>query len=138
MAAFATVADLLAGWPGKTFTESEEATAAVLLERAGAQLSSMLARHGVEVDPEDGEQAMNLLSTSCNMVRRAMAQPGAGVASFAQSIGSTNVSVNYRENAGELYLTQAEKDALGIAGRGGLKQLRTSIRRPDGSPAGGW
>lgn len=138
MTAFATVDDLLAGWPGKTLSDAESESAEVLLERASAQLSATLRRHGVEIDPEDGEQALNLLSVTCNMVRRSMSQGYEGVASFAQSVGSTNVSVNYRENDGGFYISKSDKELLGISGRGGFSMLRAAIHGPDGTMVDGW
>lgn len=138
MEAFATVEDLLSGWPGKTFTEAEEDSAETLLDRASAQLSSMLKQHGVAIDPEDEEQALNLLSVTCNMVRRSMSQGYDGVSSFAQTVGSTNVSVNYRENDGSFYVSKSEKELLGVSGRGGFRMLRAAIHNPDGSLVDGW
>ncbi len=138
MEAFATVEDLLAGWPGKTFTQAEEESAEARLERASAQLSSMLKRHGVTVDTSDEEQMLNLLTVTCNMVRRSMSQGFDGVSSFAQSVGSTNVSVNYRENDGGFRVLPSEKELLGISGRGGFRMLRAAIHNPDGSLVDGW
>lgn len=138
MEAFATVDDLRRGWPGKEFTFAEEEAAEALLKRASAQLSAMLSRHGVEVDTSDEEQMLNLLSVVCNMVRRSMSQGYEGVASFAQSVGSTNVSVNYRDNDGSFYISKQEQELLGISGRGGFRMLRAAIHNPDGSLVQGW
>ena len=138
MEAFATVDDFLAGWPGKELSAQEHYSVSVLLGRASAQLSATLRRHGVEVDPDDEEQAENLLSVTCNMVRRSMSRGYDGVASFAQSVGDTNVSVNYRENDGSFFISKSERELLGISGRGGLRMLRPAIRKPDGTPAEGW
>ena len=139
MTAFATVNDLLAGWPGKTLTDAEVDAAEVLLDRASAQLSAMLRKHGIAIDANDGEQAMNLLSVCCNMVRRSMSNPSAdGVASFAQSVGSTNVSVQYRDPDGGFYIKPQEKELLGISGRGGMKVLRMAIHDQDGALVEGW
>ena len=138
MVAFATVEDLLAGWPGKTLSSDEEDSVAVLLDRASAQLSAMLKQHGVEIDPMDDEQAQNLLSVTCNMVKRALSNGYDGVASFAQSVGSTNVSINYRDNDYSFYVSKSEKDLLGISGRGGFTMLRAAIHASDGSLVDGW
>ena len=125
-------------WPGKNFTDAEEESAEALLERASVQLSSMLRRREVEIDPSDEEQAVNLGTVACNMVRRAMQNKYDGVASFAQSVGSTNVSINYRESDGSFYVSDYEKDLLGISGRGGFRMLRAAIHKPDGTPVDGW
>ena len=136
MEAFASVDDLRAG--GRTLDIDDEA-AAVLLQRASAHLAALMRRHGVEVDPDDEVQEINLKSVVCNMVFRAVANGSAeGIASVAQSIGSTNVSVSYRDPDGSFYLSRSDKDLLGISGRGGFRMLRAAIRNPDGTPAEGW
>lgn len=137
--AYATVDDLAAGWPGwQKLTDDERATADTMLKRASAQLDTMLARHRVKVDESDATQAMNLCAVCCNMVRRAMSPSYEGVQSFAQSVGSTNVSINYRPNDGSFKLTRDEEDLLGLTGRGKAFMLRPAIHNPDGSPVDGW
>ena len=137
MKAFATVDDLAAGWPD--YDRSLDAVSGTLLERASARLSALLDRHGVEIDEEDDVQATNLKSVTCNMVRRSLNGPSAdGVASIAQGIGSTNVSVSYRDPDGSFYLSRSDRELLGISGRGGFRMLRPSIRNADGTPAEGW
>lgn len=136
MEAFATVDDLKA--TGRTLDVSDE-QAEVLLERASAQLATLLARHGIEVDPSDEVQATNLCTVTCSMVLRSISDGKAeGVSNFAQTIGSTNVSVTYRASDGSFYLSKSDKELLGISGRGGFRMLRSAIRNPDGTPAEGW
>ena len=136
MEAFATVEDLTAG--GRTLDVTAEA-AGVLLERASACLWALLSRHGVEVDPEDEVQVTNLRAVCCNMVMRSLSAGSfEGLSSVAQTVGSTNVQVSYREPDGSFYLSRSDKELLGIGGRGGGRMLRASIRRPDGTPAEGW
>ena len=136
MEAFATVDDLTEGW--KELSEAEEARATVLLDRASAQLAGLLAKHGVAIDPSDRIQHMNLVSVTCNMVKRAMSNGYENVTSFAQSVGSTNISVNYRDSDGAFYISKSEREVLGITGRGRMLVLRTAIHTPDGSLVDGW
>ena len=70
--AFATVDDLLDGWPNKTFSEQERIAAGVLLFRASGYLAGLLAKKHIEIDPSDMLQAVNLKTVTVNMVRRSM------------------------------------------------------------------
>ncbi len=113
MQAFATVEDLQLGW--RTLTAAEQAVAGELLERATAQLASLLSTHGIEVDPTDEIQAVNLKAVTCNMVRRAMNSGGPdGLASASQTIGSTVASVQWANPDGAFYLSKTDKQSLGI------------------------
>lgn len=117
MEPYATVADLLAGWPGKELSGPESESAAVLLARASAQLSALLAGRGIAVDADDEVQSQNLKTVACNMVRRAMATPGAdGVASMSQGIGATTASVTWNNPDGAFYLSKLDRDILGLRG----------------------
>lgn len=136
MEPFATVEDLEAGW--RELTDEERAMAPTLLERASAQLAWRLSKYGVTIDPTDEVQATNLVTVTCNMVRRAMPSSYEGFSTLAQSVGSTNVSLTIRDNDGSFFITRDEKDMLGISGRGKVVMLRSAIRNPDGTPVEGW
>lgn len=116
---FATVSDLLAGWPNRTFSTSEEGAASALLLRASAYLMTKLAPKGIEIDPEDELQALNLKTVTCNLVRRSMQSGGAeGVASAQQTIGSTSAQLTWSNPDGAFYLSKLDKEVLGLAGAG--------------------
>lgn len=136
MEAFATVDDLLAGWPGHPDIDDE--TAETLLLRATAQLTALLSRHHVGIDPEDEVQRVNLTGAVCSMVRGSMAQPYEGVASISQGIGSTSASVSFANPDGGFYVSKHWRDLLGISGGGKVRQVRAAVHNPDGTPAEGW
>lgn len=118
--AFATVEDLLAGWPNKTLNESERTAASALLDRATAQLMAMLANKHVEIDPEDEIQSENLKTVAVNMVRRSMASgDNEGLAHMSQTIGSTVASVQFSNPSGAFYLSALDREILGLSGKGG-------------------
>jgi hypothetical protein len=125
IAAFATVDDLQAGW--KTLTEAEQGVASTLLLRATAQLSAMLANGGIEIDPEDELQALNLQTVTCNMVRRSMSSAAVdGLSSVQQSIGSTSASVQVYNPDGAFFLSKMDKEILGLSDSGdGIGWART-------------
>lgn len=115
--AFATVDDLLAGWPGKTFDDRESAAADALLLRASAYLASLMRQARIEIDPEDELQALNLKTATVNMVRRSMASGDTdGISSMSQTIGSTVASVQLSNPSGSFFLSKTDKDALGLSG----------------------
>jgi hypothetical protein len=113
--AFATVADLQAGW--RTLTSAEQDVAETLLLRASAYLTTKLTRRGITIDTEYELQATNLNTVTCNMVRRSMASASvAGIAQMSQAIGSTSVSVQVSNPDGAFYLSHMDKDILGLTG----------------------
>ena len=136
MRVFATYNDLIAD--GR-MPDADQGAAGVLIERASAHLWALLAKHRIDVDDGDEVQATNLKAVCCNMVFRAL-QHGKmdGVASVAQSIGSTNVSVSYRDPDGSFFLSRSDKELLGIAGSRGHRSVRAAIHAPDGSLVDGW
>lgn len=122
--AFATVEDLQAGW--RTLNETEQGVAETLLLRATAQLYGLLASDGIEIDPADELQALNLQTVTCNMVRRSMAAGSAdGIAQVSQSIGSTSASVQLSNPDGAFFLSKMDKEILGIAGGDRIGWVRT-------------
>jgi len=115
MEAFATVDDLQAGW--RTLKDSEQAVANTLLLRASAFLATKLSKKGIEIDPEDELQALNLQTVTCNIVRRAMSSSAVdGISQMQQSIGSTNASVQIYNPDGAFFLSKNDMDVLGLTG----------------------
>lgn len=114
MDAYATVADLEAGW--RTLTAAETARAAELLDRATGFVAAKLRSRGADADTSDELQALNLRTVCCNVVRRAMSSGGDGVASMTQAVGSTSASVSWSNPDGAFYLTKSEREMLGISG----------------------
>ena len=118
--AFATVEDLLEGWPNKTLNESEQAAADALLLRASAYLATKLDKAGIPIDATDELQALNLKTVTCNLVRRSMASGDSdGLAQMSQTIGSTTASVSWANPSGAFWLSALDKEILGLAGSGG-------------------
>lgn len=117
--AFATVDDLLDGWPNKTFSEDERIAAGVLLFRASGYLAGLLAKKHIAIDPSDMLQAVNLKTVTVNMVRRSMSSGDVdGLASMSQTIGSTTAQVSWSNPSGSFYLSALDKDILGLSGGG--------------------
>lgn len=122
MDAFATVGDLEARWRELDGGERERAEA--LLMDATALISSM---RGFCAPEGDDELALaNLTAVTCAVVRRAMDAGGGayGVSQQSQTAGSFSESVTYTNPAGDLYLTKAERQRLGIG------RLRVSFVGP--------
>jgi hypothetical protein len=119
MEPFATVDDLLAGWPNKTMNDSERSSADALLRRASAQLASLMRNKGRAIDPSDDIQAENLRTVTVNMVRRSMMSGAAeGIKSVSQTIGSTTASAQWSNPDGAFYLSSMDKEVLGLLGGG--------------------
>ena len=132
--AFATVDDLLDGWPNKELNESETAAAGALLLRASAYLATRLRQAHIAIDAEDELQALNLKTVAVNMVRRSMASGDVdGLSSLAQTIGSTTAQVSWSNPSGAFYLSALDKEILGLTGRGGKAGWASLAQPPDDS-----
>lgn len=106
---FAEVSDLEARWRPLTGEESASADALLL------DASQMIVDEAGDVA---GIAAATLRRIVCAMVKRAMVVPdGIGVDSTQFGAGPFQESVKYANPMGDLYLTKAERRALGI-GRG--------------------
>ena len=139
MDVFATIEDLEAGWQHLHGTDISREVAETLLTRASAYISALLANRGIAIDPEDEVQKTNLTTVTCSLVRRSLMDlDKSNISSIAQSVGSTNVSISYRQQDGSFYLSDADKLLLGIKGNGKAKMLRAAIHNPDGSLVEGW
>lgn len=115
MEAYATVNDLEARW--RPMDQSEKKRAEALLQDAAAIIAANMGQSDVKVDGYDKVQRANLVRVSCAMVQRAMAQ-GDGQQEHAWG---GNLVTN---PSGDLYLSKADKKALGIGGsRVGLASL---------------
>lgn len=130
--AYATVADLEARWPEKTFTLDEEAAAGVLLDDAAVYLDSL-----VTVDSSDSHQADVLRIVSCSMVRRAMVASSSsalGVDEMSATMGAFSQTQHFSNPSGDMYLTGNERSLLGI-GSGYIGTLPAGIEGFYGSNA---
>lgn len=137
LSAFATVEDLQSGWQ-RSLTETEQGIAEELLMRATAQLSAMLAKHGIAVDGSDEIQVINLKTVTCNMVRRSMSAGDVdGVRSVSQTIGSTTASVQWGNPDGAFYLSKMDKDILGISSKSAYRSVLATANG-DASEERGW
>lgn len=106
MAAYAFFEDYAARYAAEP---TDEKRITVLLEDASAIIDSMLS----------GGTAPEALLTSiaCAMVNRAMAAADmGGISQYSEGAIGMTASVTYANPNGDLYLTQVEKDALGIGG----------------------
>lgn len=117
MEPFASYADLISGWP-EAATRLSQDVAETLLVRATAQLSAMLARCGIAVDPDDEVQAVNLCGAVCSMVRSSAAPSADGISSMQQTVGSTSANVSWSNPDGSFYLSKHWQGVLGITSGG--------------------
>lgn len=112
MNAYASVEDLRRLRP--SLSDSDEERARALLESASLQLRAKLKRRGA--DPQG--LAEELRAVCAAMVARAMSCPAsmAGVSQLSQgAIGFTG-TVSYANPSGDLYVTKAEREMLGLTG----------------------
>lgn len=110
---FASVADIEARW--RELSTSERTKATALLSDATA----LLLANGVVPDISDAIKSALLKSITCNMVIRSMPVGdnfNFGVSQYSQTVGAVSESFTMPNPTGDLYLTRAEKKALGISG----------------------
>lgn len=106
MAAYAFFDDYAARYAADP---ADEKRVTVLLEDASAIIDSMLSGGTAP--------AALLASIACAMVNRAMSAGGmGGISQYSEGAAGMTASVTYANPHGDLYLTQVEKDALGIGG----------------------
>lgn len=114
MKPLATLADLQKGW--RDLTDDEALEASTLIDRASAQLYTLLGRANIAVDPANELQMINLCTVTCNMVRRVLGGAD-NVSQISQTIGSTTASLSFSNPDGSLYLSKADKELLGLIGK---------------------
>lgn len=133
---FATVSDLTDGW--RALTEDEQSRASSLLVRASAMIASELDRAGVTWPPTTEPLMTNLVTVTCNVVRRAMSMPTdyQPVSQYTQSAVGYSETMAYANPNGDMYLTSQEKKSLGI-GRQRVGSMRAHIR-PGGAEVANW
>lgn len=136
MQPFATVTDLADGW--RTLTTDELARATSLLVRASAMIASELDRAGIAWPPTTEPLATNLVTVTCDVVRRAMSVPTdfQPVSQYTQSAVGYSETMSYSNPNGDLFLTAQEKSSLGI-GRQRMGFMRPHIR-PGGVEVANW
>lgn len=111
---FATATDLADRW--RPLSEEETTRATILLEDASRLILDEDTR-GIYAEALD-PASMSLVRIVCAMVKRAMLAPtgDAGpVSQMQQSAGPFTVSATYSNPAGDVYLTSAERRALGFS-----------------------
>lgn len=125
---FATVDDLESRWRPMGAGERERAGA--LLMDASVKIAAAMSRRGLPLEnPEDEYLGQSLLSVCCSMVARAMQVPDGmlGVTSHSQGAIGMTESFSYANPGGDLYMTRAEREQLGISGRSRIGSIRPSM-----------
>lgn len=120
--AYATYEDLQARW--RTLTESEQATATVLLDDAAAIIDAY-----VLIDTENEGQMERAKYVSCSMVRRSMMVSESdlvGINQASATMGPFSQQATFANPTGDLYLTAQEKAMLG-AGSSFIGAVRAKI-----------
>ena len=136
MQPFATTSDIADGW--RALTTDEQTRAESLLVRASAMIASELDRAGVTWPTTTEPLATNLVTATCNVVRRAMSVPTdfQPVSQYTQSAVGYSETMAYANPNGDMYLTAQEKSSLGI-GRQRMGFMRPHIR-PGGEEVANW
>ena len=119
------------------YPEDERDGLQTLLEDAAAYITGYLRNSGIEPDTEDEVNVRNLLNVTCEVVHRRLSVPVdmLGIKQYSTTAGPFTQSGTLANPSEEMYLTQAEKRLLGIAGRGKRGRIY-SIRphiRPEAS-----
>lgn len=113
---FATVADLEVRW--HTLSESEKATAEVLLGDASNLILSECPSANYVDDDDTAEQATRtatLKRITCSIVKRAMidgASDGPSVSERDQNAGPFGLREKFSNPTGDLFLTKSERKSL--------------------------
>jgi hypothetical protein len=110
---FAYVSDLEDRW--RPLTSDEQNRAEVLIDDA-SQLILDSDLRGIFADAVD-PASLTLVRTVCAMVKRAMSAPVdlAPVSQMQETTGPFGVTATYSNPAGDLYLSSAERRALGFS-----------------------
>lgn len=136
MEAFATTDDLRLRW--RELTDEEAKVAGERLLDATAYITSQLSKYRVPLldEGDDGYevQRRNLKAVTCNVVRRSMSSTGSALGDSAGApvsmetvtAGVFSQTYQYSNPLGDLYLTKAEKESLGI-GRLLVSTVRASM-----------
>lgn len=133
MDAFATVADLK-----RRTTVSDEERAETALMDASVIMVAAMKKSGVDYSSPDELQQAALVAVCCNMVKRTLAVDDdiPGVTQYSQGANGFSESWSYANPSGDLYMTKAERQMLGI--HGVISTARAEIHNPDGSLVDGW
>lgn len=108
---YATVADLEDRW--RTLNTAEAARADVLLGDAAVRLDVLCPPSDPPTEPELAARKI----VSCEMVKRAMANPGGtdgvGIASSQSGAGPFQQTLQFSNPSGDLYVTKSDRALLG-------------------------
>jgi hypothetical protein len=108
---FATADDLAARW--RPLSAEEEARADILLGDA-SQLILDEDKVGI-LDALEDPPSLTLVRIVCAMVRRAMMSGGDSASQTQQAAGPFSISTTFANPGGDLYLTSAERRAIGFS-----------------------
>ncbi len=131
MAAYATTAELAVRMR-RTFSDSDEAYAAAILDEIGSYLAQL-----VTIDSEDAMQASNLKYASLSMAARAMDSALASdVSSMTQQAGSYSETITYAapyatNNWWKLLKSSGYAGRLGLGGGIGIARPSYGVLEPD-------
>jgi len=116
MAAFATVANLVARW--RPLTTDEQAQATILLDDASAIVRAECPTVDALIAAATLDPAVVLLVV-CGMVKRAMLAnaTGEGVSAEQQTAGPFAQSLTFVNPMGNVYLTKQDRRLLGFGGQ---------------------
>lgn len=122
MTPWATFSDLKTRYP--SVTDDMESRATALLSDATALIDSELDATGISYsDPGDVFKA-NLVSTCCAMVIRALPSNASvgytPITQTSQTAGPFSESMTFANPSGDLYLTKAEREKIGLSGGGAM------------------
>lgn len=124
---YAEVTDLEARW--RTLSAVEKARAAVLLADAAARLDAECPPS----DPITNAETSARMIVSCEMVKRAMANPGGldglGVTSIQSGAGPFQETQKFSNPTGDLYLTKGDRKLLGCG-----RQIAFTVPMVDREP----
>lgn len=113
MVSYANAQDLADRW--RPLNDEETAQAEVLMTDASQILRRRLATRGVDLDAAVASGQLDVRDATIAvvaMVKRVLTAPGDGIKSQSQTAGPFNVYNMYDNPQGNLYITDAELDAL--------------------------
>lgn len=136
MGAFATIEDYEASYGKATDTALVQAR----LNNSAAYLRILMKNSGVEVRPDDEDQATLLVDFNCRMVFRSLNEH-VGLSQWSETAGVFTWSGSPSNPDGDYYLKTAEMQALGIASTGKHQKMafvRPAIHDRTGELISGW
>lgn len=117
----------------RTLTEAERGYVQTALEDASLQVDVECPMPPSPTEDEREHALAVRLVVVCRMVKRAFQAPGdaAGIESAQQGAGPFQVSYNFTNPAGDLYLTKADRKMLGCGGQVAFTVPMTTVEQYD-------